>query len=108
MAKNNVDNGRAFEYAFIENLNLEISKSRTSSIINNSSYYTSKCSFESLDNNISDNLVKASKAAIPTILELEPMILKDDKEDLHLRIQSDEQGEIGDVRDIVVDKSSIG
>lgn len=36
------------------------------------------------------------------------MILKDDKEDLRLRIQPDEKGESGDVRDIVIDKNSIG
>lgn len=52
MVKHNVDNGRAFEYAFIDNLNSEISKSRASSIIDNSSYYASKCSFESLDDKI--------------------------------------------------------
>lgn len=105
MAKGTVDNGRAFEYAFIENLNDEIIKIRPTEIIENSSYYTAKASWDSLSPRMSENLKNASKAAVPSILELEPMILSNPKEKLLLKIQSDDKGERGDVRDIVINLS---
>nr|WP_322597221.1 HaeIII family restriction endonuclease [Mergibacter septicus] len=46
-------------------------------------------------------------AGVNTIFELEPLILDDGSDELELKIQSDDKGEKGDVRDVLIIRRGI-
>ena len=94
--------GRAFEYICIKCLNEEISKTRPVSVIQNSNYLQDRNAWLCLDEKTQLRMEKEAKAAIPTIRELEPMIEENTGDVLTLRLQSDREGIIGDVRDILL------
>ena len=98
--------GRAFEYICIKCLYDEISKSRSVAIIENSNYLQDKADWENLDSPTKEIMEKEAKAAIPTLRALEPKIDEDDGDVLTLRLQSDREGVIGDVRDILIIRDS--
>ena len=94
--------GRAFEYICIQCLKEEIIKVRPVSIIENSNYYQDKNSWEHLPQSTKTIMEKEARAAIPTLRELEPMIDENNGDVLTLKLQSDREGVIGDVRDILI------
>lgn len=99
-AKSN-DNGRAFEYAFINILQSEINKKRPAVICIDDHYKASENAWNSISNGIQQNLTNASNAVIKDLFIYEPnMISGNEKIDLY--IQPDNKGRLGDVRDIVV------
>lgn len=98
--------GRAFEYICIKCLNDEIRKCRSVTLIENSNYLQDKADWEKLDSSTKEIMEKEAKAAIPTLRDLEPMIEEDDGDVLTLRLQSDKEGIIGDVRDILIIRDS--
>lgn len=94
--------GRAFEYICIKCLEEEISKIRPVLIVNNNNYVQDKRDWDNLECNIKVIMEKEAKAAIPTLRELEPMIEECSGDVLTLRLQSDKEGIVGDVRDILL------
>ena len=46
-------------------------------------------------------------AGVNTIFDLEPLILDDGDDDLELKIQSDDKGKEGDVRDVLIIRRGI-
>lgn len=103
----NSDNiGRAFEYICIQCLKEEISKLRPVKVIENNNYFQDKNDWDCL--NLSTKLImeKEAKAALPTLRDLEPMIEENTGDILTLRLQSDREGVIGDVRDILLIRDS--
>lgn len=101
------NNGRGYEYIFLLTLEEEISKTRKVIIKHNTSYYASKRAWESLDKDTQNCLKISSKSAIIRLFDLEPLILENDNDTLSLYIQQDVKGEKGDVRDIIIIRSSI-
>lgn len=99
--------GRAFEYITLITLNEEISKVRKVVVKMDSSYFATKTAWEKVGEENQLNLKIAAESAIESIFDLEPMILEDDGEKLELLIQSDSQGEDGDVRDILLVRSNV-
>ncbi len=105
------DNGRAFEYACITALKAEIEKLRgtNSAIIeDNSSLKAAKHAWDNTDSEYHKTILKAAEAMACKIPELEPMISETDDEVILLRLQKDEAGENGDVRDIVIVRGTSG
>ncbi len=102
MSNKSNNNGRAYEFVFLQTLNEEIQKYRPSNIIQNSSYLAAKRSWETLSENTQENYKTSSLAAINKIFELEPRIIEAEKDCLNLQIQTDDQGKEGDVRDILI------
>lgn len=100
------DNGRAFEYVFINVLKSEIEKKRPVSIREDKHYIASQNAWNDISKNIQQKLTDASNAVISKLFELEPNMIKG-KGEIELNIQPDTQGRLGDVRDIVVKNSSI-
>ena len=94
--------GRAFEYICIMSLKDEISKVRPVNIIENSNYNQDKAVWERLDHHEQEVMTKEALAAIPTLMDLEPMIKDCNDDILVLKLQSDREGVIGDVRDILL------
>lgn len=110
MSKESNNNGRAYEYICLMTLFNDISKNCKVRIIENSSFASSKKAWNSIEKNMQNLLEISAKTASKKLFELEPIILDDSNADdiLGLKIQSDENGIIGDVRDIVIFRDRIG
>ncbi len=94
--------GRAYEYICIETLNVEINKYRKSVIEKSSTYEIAKECWEFIDQETKDIFKQSALAATISIFDLEPMITEIGEDCLVLKMQKDEEGEIGDVRDIII------
>lgn len=107
MSSKSNDQGRAFEYACLLNLGEQISKIRSCSIIQNSSFDAAKRAWNTLSQGEKEIYHISSLAAVAQIFSLEPRITEQTNDELELLIQADSQGEIGDVRDILIIRNSI-
>lgn len=94
--------GRAHEYICIETLNAEINRFRESKIEQNSTYELAKKCWDIVDGETKDIFSKSALSAVYSIFDLEPMITEKGKDCLILKMQSDREGEKGDVRDIII------
>lgn len=94
--------GRAYEYICIETLNVEINKYRKSVIEKSSTYEIAKECWDFIDQETKDIFKQSALAATISIFDLEPMITEIGEDCLVLKMQKDEEGEIGDVRDIII------
>jgi len=101
------DQGRAYEYACLYALKDEIEKIRPVEIEMNSSHDAAKNAWERIDQYLQGILKVSAISAAETILELEPLIKEDGKDKLTLKLQQDSQGEVGDVRDILIIRRDI-
>lgn len=107
MSSKSNDQGRAYEYITLLTLHNEISKYRKARILQNSSLEAARVAWDNTGK-IMQNLLRISaESFIPTIFELEPLILEDDGDVVELLIQKDQNGEEGDVRDILIVRSGI-
>ena len=94
--------GRAYEYICIETLNEEINKHRKSSIEESSTYEIAKDCWNIIDKETKENFKQSALTATYSIFDLEPMIIEKGQDCLILKMQKDQEGEIGDVRDIII------
>lgn len=99
--------GRAYEYVFINTLNSAISEKRPSQIIENSSYRAAKNAWDTLSSAEKVLYELSAKSTVETIFALEPNITEDDESILDLFIQLDNEGKKGDVRDIIIQRKMI-
>ncbi len=107
MSRHSNDQGRAYEYICLMTLSEEINRYREASIEQNSAYHAARRAWSSIDAALQDVLRESAKAAIATVFDMEPMIIEQSGDVLSLKIQSDEEGKAGDVRDIVVSRKDI-
>lgn len=104
-AKSN-DQGRAYEYAWINILYKALHKIRNTRIVNNSSLDANKRAWMVMSKEMQELLEMSANSAVNTILELEPLMSEDDGE-LLLEFQQDGAGIGGDVRDIIIRRNNI-
>lgn len=97
--------GRAYEYICIETLNNEINKIRKATIEKSPTYKNAKKCWDIIDENLKSILINSALAATYSIFDLEPMVTAQDDDDIILKMQKDKEGEIGDVRDIIIIKN---
>lgn len=107
MSDNSNNRGRAYEFVWAHTLLDALSKERKVVIVDNSSYQANKKAWKAIDANLQDVFKTSAKAAVKTLLELEPRMAEPDKQDLILEFQTDEAGVQGDVRDLVVKRDNI-
>lgn len=107
MSSKSNDQGRAFEFVTLLTLCSEINKVRKAEIEKNSSYFAAEKAWNAINKDIQNNLKHSAQAAIEVIFEMEPLILEEDTDILNLKIQQDEAGENGDVRDILIIRKGI-
>lgn len=107
MSKESNNQGRAYEYICIVSLEKEIKKVRSVTIENNSSFEAAHHAWNSIGIEIQNILLQSAVSAVETIFELEPLILENDGDIVTLKIQPDSQGDIGDVRDILIIREGI-
>ena len=108
MSNRSNDNGRAFEYACIKELENSIAAYRPV-VLNEKSIEASKRAWLSISNEQQEKLILASKAFINLLFDAEPLILENESKSdvVELSINKDSAAEAGDVRDIVIKRTSI-
>ncbi len=107
MTKASNNKGRAFEFACLNTLYDAISKIRHAKIVLNSSYTAAQNAWETLNGAEQSLYTLSAISTIDTIFALEPNIVEKDDDILNLYIQTDQQGEEGDVRDIIIERKDI-
>lgn len=99
--------GRAYEYICLLTLNEEINKIRKSEIIKNSAFIAAQNAWYNVDSTFQSILQESAKAAVATIFDMEPMIIEESYDTLTLKIQTDNEGKEGDVRDILISRNDV-
>ncbi|MBR3605199.1 MAG: HaeIII family restriction endonuclease, partial [Candidatus Gastranaerophilales bacterium] len=99
--------GRAYEYICLLTLNEEINKVRKSEIIKNSAFIAAQNAWYNVDSTFQSILQESAKAAVATIFDMEPMIIEESSDTLTLKIQTDNEGKEGDVRDILISRNDV-
>lgn len=101
------DQGRAYEYAWIQTLYKALVEYRKTRIVENSSLHANERAWGEIDIEMQDIFKVSADAAIDTVIELEPRLIEDDGDELTLEFQKDGKGAEGDVRDIVIKRDDI-
>lgn len=107
MSKESNNRGRAYEFICIKTLESEISKIRNVEIEKNSALIAAENAWNSIEIDLQNILKLSAFTAVNTLFEFEPLIAENDNDVLTLKIQIDEKGEEGDVRDILLIRSGI-
>ena len=107
MSRKSNDNGRAYEFAYLILIEEMIGSVRRVNIERNSSFYASKNAWDRMSELEKHSFTESARAGIDTILELEPLILEENGDILTALIQPDSEGEVGDVRDIILTRDHI-
>lgn len=108
MSNKSNNNGRAYEYAWIQTLNNTLKESRETYIVENSSLAANKKAWDIIDSDMQETFMVSAYAAIDCILELEPRLTEISRDKLTLEFQKDGEGIKGDVRDIVIKTPNTG
>ncbi len=107
MSTTSNDQGRAYEYAWINVLNNSLKKHRKTTVIKNSSLDANNRAWDYMSEEMKQLFIVSAKAAVDTIIELEPRLIENDNDELLLEAKKDEAGTSGDVRDIVIKRNEI-
>lgn len=107
MSTNSNDQGRAYEYAWINALFDALQTARETRIVANSSLDANRRAWAVMSDEMRELFEVSANAAVATILELEPRMTENDGDELRLEFQKDDAGTKGDVRDIVIKRDSI-
>ena len=102
------DQGRAYEYAWMQTLYGALADVRTTSVVENSSLAANEKAWSLMTTELRQTFLTSAGAAIKTLLELEPKMPEADGDELTLTFQQDGEGIKGDVRDIVIRRKDIG
>lgn len=104
-----VRNGKAFEYAIAKEYKKYISqKGRNATLVENEAYKQAKDYYDSFSNVEQTRFDKAAYETIDTMTKIEPGLLaqKNEKDIISICLQKDQEGENGDVRDVVFSRNS--
>lgn len=107
MSTKSNDQGRAYEYAWINTLYKALCEVRNTRIVNNSSLDANQRAWMDVSDEIRERFEISADSAVETILELEPRMSENDGDELLLEFQQDGAGKEGDVRDIVIKRNDI-
>lgn len=107
MSNQSNSHGRAYEFICLLTLNDEINKKRRAVIERNSAYSAAERAWSLTSEEFRYILTQSAKAAVVAIFEMEPLMSEQGDDTLILKIQTDAEGEKGDVRDIVISRKDI-
>lgn len=99
--------GRAYEYICLLTLSAEINKIRKTEIEKNSAYHAAEHAWSLISDGFKNILSSSASAVVSTIFDMEPMIIENGDDILTLKIQTDNKGQDGDVRDIVIARKDV-
>ena len=100
-------NGKAFEYAILKEFEEKLQKITKVNVIENDAFKTAKKHFISFENNIQSQLLLYASFAVNFLIDIEPRLSNgiDENDILELEILTDDKGQAGDVRDVVIIRS---
>ena len=107
MSTRSNDQGRAYEFAWINALCNTLKKYRTVRIINNSSLEVNQRTWNLIDRAQQELFELSADAALNTVIDLEPKLIEKTSDELLFEFQQDNVGIKGDVRDIVAKCNSM-
>ncbi len=107
MSEQSNNQGRAYEYICLTTLCNEIGKLRSVEIEQNSAYNAAFHAWSLISPLFQNILTESAKSAVATIFDMEPMIIEPSNDLLKLKIQTDNEGKDGDVRDIVISRKDV-
>ncbi len=107
MSEQSNNQGRAYEYICLTTLCNEIGKLRRVEIEQNSAYNAAFHAWSLITPLFQNLLTESAKSAVATIFDMEPMIIEPSEDLLKLKIQTDNEGKDGDVRDIVISRKDV-
>ena len=99
--------GRAYECAWMSALYYALEPIRTFRVVNNTSLRANKRAWMEMSREKRGVFLRSARAAVDTILALEPRMTECDYDELLLEFQRDEAGVQGDVRDIIIKRKQI-
>jgi hypothetical protein len=107
---NQMVTGKAFEYVILLEFQEKLTNKTKVEVIKNSSYKIAKECFEKLSTEQQGIYLLTASFSVNFLIDIEPKLSNgiDDKDILQLEIQADSQGEIGDIRDIIIIRSLDG
>ena len=100
-------NGKAFEYAILKEFEEKLQKITKVNVIENNAFKTAKKHFTSFKSNIQSQLLLYASFAVNFLIDIEPRLSNgiDENDILELEILTDDKGQAGDVRDVVIIRS---
>ena len=101
MSNRSNDQGRAYEFAWINALCNALKQYRTVRIVENSSLKANQRAWNLIDTEKQELFDISVEAALKTVIDLEPKLSEKTSDELQLEFQRDQAGVKGDVRDIV-------
>lgn len=107
MSNKSNNQGRAYEFACLLILEEEIKKYRTVEIEEIEGYFSAKEAWETLSTDEKYTYKRSALAGVEAIFDYEPLILENSVDTLKIKIQVDNEGEKGDVRDIIISRKGI-
>lgn len=107
MSDQSNNQGRAYEFICLLTLSQEINKTRKAEIEVNSAYHAAEHAWNTISDELKSILAQSAIAAVSTIFDMEPMIIENSDDILSLKIQTDNEGKEGDVRDIVISRKDV-
>lgn len=107
MSDQSNNQGRAYEYVCLITLSEEINKIRKAEITMNSAYRAAEHAWSLMPDGFKSILASSASAVVSTIFDMEPMIVETGDDLLTLKIQTDNEGKEGDVRDIVISRKDV-
>lgn len=107
MSRASNDNGRAYEYACVIALHEAVKQHRTIQIVQNSSLEVSKSAWDKMSKQQQELYQLSAASVTSTIFAMEPNILEVSSDTLDIYIQSDQEGQEADVRDIILRRNDI-
>lgn len=107
MSEQSNNQGRAYEYICLTTLYDEINKIRKADIIDNSAFKAAFHAWKLMSASFQSILAESASVAVATIFDMEPMILEQGPDILTLKIQTDNEGKAGDVRDILITRDDV-
>ena len=105
---NQVINGKAFEYALLRAFYDRLREITNVTIIDNGPYRTAQRCFLQISEREKDSFRISASAAVNFLLDIEPRLSKgiNASDELNLKISADEAGQNGDVRDVLLIRST--
>ena len=107
MSEQSNNQGRAYEYVCLLTLTKVINKVRKAEIVHNSAFRAAEHAWSLMSDGFKSILSSSAEAVVSTIFEMEPMIIEKGNDLLTLKIQTDNEGKEGDVRDIVIARKDV-
>lgn len=107
MSEQSNNQGRAYEYICLTTLYDEIIKLRSVEIEQNSAYIAASHAWSLISPLFQNVLIESAKSVVATIFDMEPMIIEPSDKILKMKIQTDNEGKDGDVRDIVISRRDV-